>query len=741
MQRFCLALTLLVIGCVSASAQSGQVKWRFRMNGMYANARPAVAADGTVYALDVRGTLYALTPEGELKWSAAGAGLGVDVAADGTVYTGNESRITAFNPDGTVKWVFTESPHALSLIGPNVGPDGNVYAVATEGLGVFSLTPQGQLRWSLPEPYNRPVVIVQNVVFGPSHLYFHANNHIEGVTLDGSARFQYVDGLSRQIGDQQPAVGPDGTLYSALQSAYLGAFNQQVSPLWTFSAQLNNTSSAPDVGADGAVYVALNLRELFSLNAGGTQRWHVRAPGIVDFVVPSPRNDLVLGAGVVTYGEPGLLMGFSTTDGALLWQTELPPENGGRIVPYSRPRFSPDGATAYFGTAILGQDPSNEYSYLYAIQTDQASPTPNIPPSVMLSTPNGTNFVAPASVTLNADASDADGTISRVDFYNESILLGTATSSPYNYTLSNVAAGSYTFTAVAFDNAGASTTSGTVTVTVNIAPAPTPTPQPTPVPAPVQLDVSEDFVRQHYRDFLGREPDAEGLAHWTGEIESCGADLGCREVKRINVSAAFFLSIEFQETGYLSYRARKAAFGDIAGKPVPITRAEMLGDMESLASGLVVGPEGWRQKLEQNKQAYFDQLVASARFAAAYPLSMTPAQFVDALNQNAGGALWAAERGALIDDLTSGARTRAQALRAVAEAPDLNAAEKNKAFVLMQFFGYLRRDPDSAPEQNRDFAGYNFWLGKLNEYNGNYVQAEMVKAFISSDEYRRRFGQ
>jgi hypothetical protein len=59
----------------------------------------------------------------------------------------------------------------------------------------------------------------------------------------------------------------------------------------------------------------------------------------------------------------------------------------------------------------------------------------------------------------------------------------------------------------------------------------------------------------------------------------------------------------------------------------------------------------------------------------------------------------------------------------------------------MQYFGYLRRNPDDAPEQNRDFAGYNFWLGKLNEFNGNFIEAEMVKAFISSDEYRRRFGQ
>ncbi|HWW74099.1 MAG TPA: Ig-like domain repeat protein, partial [Pyrinomonadaceae bacterium] len=83
-------------------------------------------------------------------------------------------------------------------------------------------------------------------------------------------------------------------------------------------------------------------------------------------------------------------------------------------------------------------------------------------------------------------------------------------------------------------------------------------------------DDSAAFVRQHYRDFLNREPDAPGLAFWTNEIESCNADAACREVKRVNVSAAFFLSIEFQQTGYLVYRMDRAAFGDINPPTVPV---------------------------------------------------------------------------------------------------------------------------------------------------------------------------
>jgi hypothetical protein len=86
---------------------------------------------------------------------------------------------------------------------------------------------------------------------------------------------------------------------------------------------------------------------------------------------------------------------------------------------------------------------------------------------------------------------------------------------------------------------------------------------------PNPLDGAVFFVRQHYLDFLNREPDPSGFAFWTNQINSCGADAQCVEIKRINVSGAFFLSIEFQETGYLVYRMRKTSFGDLPGMPVP----------------------------------------------------------------------------------------------------------------------------------------------------------------------------
>ncbi|HEX8115709.1 MAG TPA: Calx-beta domain-containing protein, partial [Pyrinomonadaceae bacterium] len=254
------------------------------------------------------------------------------------------------------------------------------------------------------------------------------------------------------------------------------------------------------------------------------------------------------------------------------------------------------------------------------------------------------------------------------------------------------------------------------------------------------------FVRQQYLDFLNREPDTSGFGFWQGNITECGSDEPCKEVKRINVSAAFFLSIEFQNTGYLVERTYKTAYGDatspgVAGT-VPVIRLnEFLPDTQRIGRGVIVGAAGWEQALEANKQAYMLEFVLRPRFLAAFPLTLTPAQFVDKLVQNAGITLTAADRDALIAVLgttPADASKRAQVLRAVAEHQQLRNNEFRRAFVLMEYFGYLRRNPDDP--QDADFRGWKFWLDKLNEFNGNYVQAEMVKAFLDSTEYRQRFG-
>jgi len=156
-----------------------------------------------------------------------------------------------------------------------------------------------------------------------------------------------------------------------------------------------------------------------------------------------------------------------------------------------------------------------------------------------------------------------------------------------------------------------------------------------------------------------------------------------------------------------------------------------------------VGQSGWETVLENNKQAFTSEFVQRSRFPTANPTTLTPAQFVDKLFTNAGVTPSTTDRNAAIAEFGSATNTsdvaaRGRALRRVAENATLNTQEFNRAFVLMQFFGYLRRNPNDTPDS--DYTGYDFWLTKLNQFNGNFQNAEMVKAFINSLEYRQRFG-
>ena len=264
--------------------------------------------------------------------------------------------------------------------------------------------------------------------------------------------------------------------------------------------------------------------------------------------------------------------------------------------------------------------------------------------------------------------------------------------------------------------------------------------------APAQsnpIDTTDFFVRQHYADFLNRQPDASGLQFWTNNIESCGADAACRAAKRVDTSAAFFLSIEFQQTGYLVYKMYKASFGNLASnKPVPVTRASFLPDTQSIGNGVVVGQGDWQAQLDANKNAYALAFVQRTAFQSAHG-TQDATTFVNSLFANCGVTPTAQEQQAAIaafNNAGGGSAGQAAALRSVAESNSVSAKLFNEAFVLMQYFGYLQRDPNAAPEPTLDFSGYNFWLAKLNQFGGNYINAQMVQAFIASTEYRSRFG-
>jgi hypothetical protein len=239
------------------------------------------------------------------------------------------------------------------------------------------------------------------------------------------------------------------------------------------------------------------------------------------------------------------------------------------------------------------------------------------------------------------------------------------------------------------------------------------------------IDDPSTFVRQHYYDFLNRVPDQNGMSYWTGQLTDCGSNVLCMHLRRIGVSAAYFVENEFQRTGYVVYRMHRAAFGTLAGGPrrANLSYVRFLADRSQLVDG-----EG----LPQSTVDFANAFVARPEFLQVYPATnFTNAQFVNKLFDTAELTPYTTERQQQIDVMNLGGKSRAQVLLDLIEIDEFKKREYDRAFVLMQYFGYLRRDPDQG--------GYDFWLGILNNPSLSSYRS-MVCAFLTSAEYQQRFG-
>ncbi len=203
------------------------------------------------------------------------------------------------------------------------------------------------------------------------------------------------------------------------------------------------------------------------------------------------------------------------------------------------------------------------------------------------------------------------------------------------------------------------------------------------------LDTPEFFVRQHYVDFLNREPDESGFNFWSDQMISCGSDATCLDRRRTNVSAAYFLSIEFQETGGLVDGLYRTSFDRLP------FYSEFVPDTQIVGQNVVVGRTGWENQLETNKQAFLNAWVQRPAFVNAYG-TLGDEAYVDTLISHTGVTFTSSERNALVNSLVNHTATRAQVLRQIAEDPRFKALKFNETFVMMEYFGYLRRDPDAV---------------------------------------------
>jgi hypothetical protein len=408
---------------VTNRESDGRVRWRFRMDGPYAQVRPVIGGDGTIFAIDAFNHLYALSPDGGLKWLVRGAGdKGVAVGPDGSVYTGSEHAIRAFHPDGSEKWTFVQDPRAFILLGVSVGPDGNIYAVASSGMGVFSLTPDGVLRWQTPEPYDRIIIDYNEIVFGDNdgvpQLYFYANAHLRGVTLAGTEVFTIQGGLPQLQVANSPAIGPDGSVHTSIK-----AHSPDGDLLWSFPTPYPyNVFTKSTVGSDGVHYFVQNLTQLFALNPDGSQRWHVTLDDYVDGPIVDPTNTQVLLGGNDTLDHPGLILSTSAENGGELWRIVLPAEGGFNQFVDTRASFTGDGQAAYLVTATATGDNATSRSFVYALDASVGAPPPPPPPAPFIGTVTpssgnsgggsaitvgGTGFSAGAAVTIGGSPAAA----------------------------------------------------------------------------------------------------------------------------------------------------------------------------------------------------------------------------------------------------------------------------------------------------------------------------------------------
>ena len=267
----------------------------------------------------------------------------------------------------------------------------------------------------------------------------------------------------------------------------------------------------------------------------------------------------------------------------------------------------------------------------------------------------------------------------------------------------------------------------------------------TPTTNPLDSADARFFVRQHYYDFLSREPDQSGFDFWSGQITQCGSDQACIRQKRIDVSNAFFYELEYQQTGSYVFRLFRAAFGNNQPFPNPDnsnqTEAKKLPDYDAFSRdrSRVIGSSN----LAQSQLDLANQFVARAEFTTKYPVTQDGPTFVDAVLasiKNDAGVDLTSQRAALITLFNSGGRG-AVIYRLADDNAQTNPInnrsfideEYNRAFVATQYFGYLRRDAD--------ISGFLFWLGQVNgaPLRDLSKQHAMVCSFITSLEYQQRF--
>jgi outer membrane protein assembly factor BamB len=323
-------------------------KWRFQLAAgeeIYMYSSPAIGPDGTIYVGSSDSSLYAVNPDGTLKWSFPTADevrSSPSIAADGTVYFGSEdSYLYALNPDGTLKWRYETGKNVGSS--PSIAADGTVYFGSDDHF-LYALNPDSTLKWRYQTGGDvdaSPAVGSDGTIYAGSD-----DDHLYALNPDGTLKWRYdVNGNVRS----SPAIAADGTVYvgSYDNKVYsLRALNPDGTLKWGYPAGFRVRSS-PAIASDGTVYIGSDYNSLHALNPDGTLKWRYQTGSNVD-ASPAIASD-----GTVYFGSNDDCIYALNPDSTLKWRYET----GADVE--SSPTIGEDG-TVYFTSGD---------GYLYALKS------------------------------------------------------------------------------------------------------------------------------------------------------------------------------------------------------------------------------------------------------------------------------------------------------------------------------------------------------------------------------------
>ena len=466
------AIFIMLISCFGSEASAitdGGKIWELSI-GTATESSPLIGEDGRLYVVDSnQGILYALNPDGVRLWEFK---IGVRISAnpargaDGTLYVGSEdNKLYAINADGTKKWEFLTDSWVYSS--PSISKDGVIY-IADGNAKLYAVNPDGTKKWEFEA--GGDISRSKPAVGGDGVIYIGCwDGKLYAINPEGSLKWTFDAG---DVIYSSVVIDSEGVIYFGANNQKFYAINSDGSKKWEFNANAAFIYSSPAIGSEGTIYAVSSDYTLHAININGTQKWEYNLGDWID-------ASLAVGSdGVIYVGSTDSKLYAINSDGTKRWEFTT----GGSI--YSTAAIQKDGKL--FITSSDGK--------VYALQTSSLglanSPWPRYghdnqnSGNISLAARNATTEqkIAGLYVAFFNRAPDYAG----LTYWNNRAAEAEASGNSSADILKELASG-FSWHPVFIEMYGSLT--------------------------------NQEFVEAIYKNVLGKEGDAEGIAYWTGELD------------------------------------------------------------------------------------------------------------------------------------------------------------------------------------------------------------------------------